>query len=82
MGTHFHPTVLPQADPRVPGHLPGHWWGPVAEDPPPSLWAELWRSNNNPPSGWLVITDGICMETGCFYSLRLHLLLLKSPLCT
>lgn len=50
-------------------------------DPQP-LWAELWRSNNNPPSVWLVITDGICMETGCFYSLQLHLLLLKSPLCT
>lgn len=42
-------------------------------------WAGAWHSNKPTSLGWLNITNGIRMETGCFRSLRLHLLLLQSP---
>lgn len=80
MGAHSCPAALPQAVPRAPAHPARALVGPSWQRRPPAPpWAEPRRGDTHPPSGWLVITDGICMETGCFYSSRLHLLLLKSP---
>lgn len=70
------PSILLLRPQHIP-HMDG--FGEGGLQPHIHAWAGAWHSNKPTSLGWLIITNGIRMETGCFRSLRLHLLLLQSP---